>query len=112
MVVSSAVRKLPTFRLSDFVAATLIFESDCSDGFQAQPAHQETDVSSGQSYPMIERQSDSRARAWRNGIRSGLKESLSARREIGDAELPKFGETLNDNPEPSPERNQPGRCRD
>ena len=32
---------------------------------------------------MLERQSDSRARARRNGIRSGLKENLSARREIG-----------------------------
>jgi hypothetical protein len=54
---------------------------------------------------MIERQSDSGARAWRNGIRSGLKENLSARRETGDAELLKFGETLKGNPEPSPERN-------
>jgi hypothetical protein len=42
---------------------------------------------------MIETQYGSRARAWRNGIRSGLKENLSARREIGDAELVKFGET-------------------
>ena len=41
-------------------------------------------------------------RAWRNGIRSGLKENLSARRETGDAELLKFGETSNGNPEPSP----------
>jgi hypothetical protein len=32
-----------------------------------------------------------------------LNENLSARREIGDAELPKFGETCNGNPEPSPE---------
>jgi hypothetical protein len=47
---------------------------------------------------------DSRARAWRNGIRSGLKENLSARRETGDAALLKFGETSNGNPEPSPER--------
>jgi len=39
-------------------------------------------------------------------------ENLSARRETGDAELLKFGETLNGNPEPSPERHQPGRCRD
>jgi hypothetical protein len=31
-------------------------------------------------------------RAWRNGRRSGLEENLSARRETGDAELPKFGE--------------------
>ena len=52
---------------------------------------------------------DGRARAWRNGIRSGLKENLSARPEIGDAELLKFGETLNGNPEPSPDT---GRCRD
>ena len=40
-------------------------------------------------------------RAWRNGIRSGLKENLSARRETGDVELPKFGEPCNGNPEPS-----------
>jgi hypothetical protein len=33
-------------------------------------------------------------------------------RETGDAELLKFGETLNGNPEPSPENFQPGRCRD
>jgi hypothetical protein len=32
--------------------------------------------------------------------------------ETGDAELLKFGETLNGNPEPSPEGHQPGRCRD
>jgi hypothetical protein len=62
--------------------------------------------------PIIETESDGRARAWRNGIRSGLKENLSARRETGDAELLKFGETSNGNPEPSPERHQPGRCRD
>src|SRR5436309_314403 len=31
-------------------------------------------------------------RAWRNGRRSGLEGNLSARRETGDAELPKFGE--------------------
>jgi len=43
---------------------------------------------------MIERQSDSGARAWRNGIRSGLKENLSAHGEIGDAGLLKFGKTL------------------
>jgi hypothetical protein len=61
---------------------------------------------------MIERQSDSRARAWRNGIRSGLMEDLSARMETGDTELLEFGETLNGNPEPSPESYQPGRCRD
>src|SRR5260370_14062464 len=48
------------------------------------------------------------ARAWRNGIRSGLKENLSARLETGDAELLKFGETLNGNPEPSPEKFHPG----
>ncbi|PYR95695.1 MAG: hypothetical protein DMG16_29885, partial [Acidobacteria bacterium] len=42
---------------------------------------------------IIERQSDSCARAWRNGIRSGLKKYLSARRETGDAELLKVGET-------------------
>jgi hypothetical protein len=54
-------------------------------------------------------QSGSRARAWRNGIRSGLKENLSARRETGDAELLKFGETLNGNPEPSPERTPAGK---
>ena len=51
---------------------------------------------------MIEMQSGSRARAWRNGIRSGLKKNLSARWETGDAELLKFGETLNGNPEPIP----------
>jgi len=33
-------------------------------------------------------------------------------RETGDAELLKFGETLNGNPEPSPARRRPGRCRD
>ena len=33
------------------------------------------------------------ARAWRNGRRSGLEGNLSARRETGDAELPKFGES-------------------
>src|SRR5947208_4370388 len=32
------------------------------------------------------------ALAWRNGRRSGLEGNLSARRETGDAELPKFGE--------------------
>ena len=32
-------------------------------------------------------------RAWRNGIRTGLSENLSARRETGDAELLKVGET-------------------
>jgi hypothetical protein len=52
---------------------------------------------------------DSRARAWRNGIRSGLKENLSARLETGDAELLKFGETLNGNPEPSPEKQPAGK---
>jgi hypothetical protein len=31
-----------------------------------------------------------------------LRENLSARRETGDAELLKFGETCNGNPEPSP----------
>jgi hypothetical protein len=30
-----------------------------------------------------------------------LNENLSGRRETGDAELPKFGETSNGNPEPS-----------
>ena len=99
------------------------YRSACRRSTRAEPiqairfrtealAHQETDVSSAQSCPMIERQSGSRARAWRNGIRSGLKEHLSARLETGDAELLKFGETLNGNPEPSPERHQPGRCRD
>jgi hypothetical protein len=46
--------------------------------------------------------------AWRNGRRGGLRQNLSARREIGDAELLKVGETLNlpgedrgGNPEPS-----------
>jgi hypothetical protein len=43
------------------------------------------------------------------GRRNGLKPILSAFRETGDAELPKFGETLNGNPEPSPAT---GRCRD
>jgi len=61
---------------------------------------------------MIETQYGSRARAWRNGIRSGLKENLSARMETGDTELLEFGETLNGNPEPSPERTEPGTCRD
>jgi hypothetical protein len=42
-------------------------------------------------------------RAWRNGIRSGLKENLSARRETGGAELLKFGEPCNGNPEPRPD---------
>jgi len=37
------------------------------------------------------------------GRRSGLKRKLSARRETGGVELPKVGETLNGNPEPSPE---------
>jgi hypothetical protein len=32
--------------------------------------------------------------------------------ETGDVELLKFGETFNGNPEPSPVRYQPGRCRD
>jgi hypothetical protein len=32
--------------------------------------------------------------------------------ETGNAELLKFGETLNGNPEPSAERQQPGRYRD
>ena len=32
--------------------------------------------------------------------------------ETGDAELLKFGETSNGNPEPSPERHQPRRCGD
>ena len=32
------------------------------------------------------------ARAWRNGRRDGLEHHLSARRETGAAELPKFGE--------------------
>jgi hypothetical protein len=41
-----------------------------------------------------------------------LRKNLSPRREISDAELLKFEETSNGNPEPSPERNQPGRCRD
>jgi hypothetical protein len=36
-------------------------------------------------------------------MRSGFKENLSARFKTGDAELPKFGETSNGNPEPSPE---------
>jgi hypothetical protein len=36
------------------------------------------------------------------GRRSGLKENLSARRETGDVELPKFGEPCNGDPEPSP----------
>ena len=31
-----------------------------------------------------------------------LSHNLSARRETGDAELPKFGETCDGNPEPSP----------
>jgi hypothetical protein len=31
-----------------------------------------------------------------------LRKNLSARRETGDAELLKFGETLNGNPEPIP----------
>jgi hypothetical protein len=53
--------------------------------------------------------------AWRNGRRGGLRQNLSARRETGDAELLKVGETLkrgdtlplrrretsNGNPEPS-----------
>jgi len=47
---------------------------------------------------MIERQSESSARAWRNGIRSGLMEDLSAQEEIGDAELLKLGEPSNGNP--------------
>jgi len=49
-------------------------------------------------------------RAWRNGRRSGLKR-LSAHRETDGVELLKVGETLNGNPEPSPE-SLPGRCRD
>ena len=32
-----------------------------------------------------------------------LRKHLSARRETGDAELPRFGEPCNGNPEPSPE---------
>jgi len=33
--------------------------------------------------------------------------------ETGDAELLKFGETWNGNPEPSPDgKRRPGRCRD
>jgi hypothetical protein len=53
--------------------------------------------------------------AWRNGRRGGLRQNLSARRETGDVELLKVGETfkrryaalaaagnlLNGNPEPS-----------
>lgn len=35
------------------------------------------------------------------GRRNGLKPTLSALRETGDVELPKFGETFNGNPEPS-----------
>src|SRR5215469_13489202 len=41
-------------------------------------------------------------RAWRNGRRSGLEKNLSARWET----------SLDGNPEPSPVRNKPGRCRD
>jgi hypothetical protein len=38
-----------------------------------------------------------------------LRENLSARRETGDAELLKVGETCNGNPEPSPEENPSGK---
>lgn len=47
-------------------------------------------------------------RAWRNGRRSGLEENLSARRETGGAELPKFGEPFH-MAIPSQARPQPGR---
>jgi hypothetical protein len=42
----------------------------------------------------------------------GLARDKAAPDETGDAELLKFGETLNGNPEPSPERHRPERCRD
>src|SRR5215475_5412467 len=42
-----------------------------------------------------------------------LRKNLSARRKTGEAELLKVGETFqNGNPEPSPARRRPGRCRD
>ena len=37
-----------------------------------------------------------------------LSQNLSARRETGDAELLKFGETCNGNPEPSPAHRREG----
>jgi hypothetical protein len=46
---------------------------------QGQPSDQKRTCKSWRTCPMIEMQSGSRARAWRNGIRSGLKENLSAR---------------------------------
>jgi hypothetical protein len=46
----------------------------------------------------------SRARAWRNGIRSGLKENLSARLGNRRCRTAQIREILNGNPEPSPER--------
>lgn len=57
-------------------------------------------------YPRYKRRG---VRAWRNGRRTGLKRTLSARRETADVELLKFGETFTGNPEPSPAM---GRCRD
>jgi hypothetical protein len=43
--------------------------------------------------PIIDNCSKTATRAWRNGRRSGLEKNLSARRETGDAELLKVGET-------------------
>jgi len=51
-------------------------------------------------------------RAWRNRQTQRTQTNLSARREIGDAELLKFGETCEMAIPSQARSNAPGRCRD
>ena len=51
-------------------------------------------------------------RAWRNRQTQRTQTNLSARREIGDVELLKFGETCEMAIPSQARSNAPGRCRD